>query len=95
MQFELLDTLDKRVQQSWMAKWFLTSDFSQSGTGLFGITILAAQFPQVYSPKMPILISSKFLIKDPNLCHIFVERVFYMNFCPMIYEIVWRKNNYC
>jgi hypothetical protein len=55
---------------------------------LFGIIILVARFPQVYSPKIPNLISSKFLIKDLSLCHIFVERVFYTKFCPMIYEIV-------
>jgi len=67
-QFELLDTLDQGVQQSSMAKSFLTSNFLQCRTGLFGITILAAQFPQVYSPKIPIGISSKsFLIKHLNL----------------------------
>jgi hypothetical protein len=67
-QFELLDTLDKGVQQSSMAKSFLTSDFLQCGIGLFGITILAAQFPQFYSPKM-LGISRKFIfITHPNMC---------------------------
>jgi hypothetical protein len=68
-QFEQLDTLDKGVQQSSMEKSFLTLKFLQCGTGLLGITILMAQFPQVYSPKIPIGISRKFfLIKHPNLC---------------------------
>jgi hypothetical protein len=67
-QFELLDTLDKGVQQSSMAKSFLTLDSLQCGTGLLGIIILVAQFPQLYSPKTPIGISRKvFLIKHPNL----------------------------
>jgi hypothetical protein len=48
-QFELLDTLDKGVQQSSMAKLFLTLNFLQCGIGLLGITILVAQFPQLYS----------------------------------------------
>jgi hypothetical protein len=56
-----------------MAKSFLTLDFLQCGTGLLGITILVAQFPQVYSPKIPIGISRKFfLIKHPNLCQYFL-----------------------
>ncbi len=59
-QFELLDTLDKGVQQSSMAKSFLTLDSLQCGTGLFGITILVAQFPQLYFPKIPVGISRKF-----------------------------------
>jgi hypothetical protein len=46
-QFELLDTLDKGVQESSMAKSFLTLDFLQCGTGLLGITILVAQFPHI------------------------------------------------
>ncbi len=72
-QFELLDTLDKGVQQSSMAKSFLTLDSLQCGTGLLGITILVAQFPQVYSPKIPIGISRKFfLIKHPNLDQLFL-----------------------
>jgi hypothetical protein len=67
-QFELLDTLDKGVQQSLMAKSFLTLNSLPCGTGLLGITILVAQFPQLYSPKIPIGISRKFfLIKHPNL----------------------------
>jgi hypothetical protein len=71
--FELLDTLGKGVQQSSMTKSFLTSDFLQCGIGLFGITILAAQFPQLYSPKIPIGILRKFfLIKHPNLCQYFL-----------------------
>jgi hypothetical protein len=65
-QFELFDTLDNGVQQSSMEKSFLTLDSLQCGTGLLGITILVAQFPQLYSPK--IRISRKFfLIKHPNL----------------------------
>jgi hypothetical protein len=72
-QLELLDTLDKGVQQSSMAKSFLTLDSLQCGTGLLGITILVAQFPQVYSPKIPIGISRKFfLIKHPNLDQLFL-----------------------
>jgi len=68
-QFELLDTLDKGVQQSSMTKSFLTSNFSQCGIGLFGITILAAQFPQVYFPEIPIGVSHKsFFSKHPNMC---------------------------
>jgi len=67
-QFELLNTLDKGVQQSSMTKSFLTSYSLQCGIGLFGITILPAQFPQVYSPEIPIGISRKsFLIKNFNL----------------------------
>ncbi len=41
-QFELLDNLDKEVQQSLMAKSFLTLHSLQCGTGLLGITILVA-----------------------------------------------------
>jgi hypothetical protein len=68
-QFELLDTLDKRGQQSSMVESFLTLDALQCGTGLLGITILVARFPQLYSPKIPIGISRNFfLIKHPNLC---------------------------
>jgi hypothetical protein len=68
-QFELLHTLDEGVQQSSMTKSFLTSYFLQCGIGLFGITILAAKFPQVYSPKILIGISRKyFFIKHPNMC---------------------------
>jgi hypothetical protein len=67
-QFELLDTLDKGVQQSSMAKSFLTSDFVQCGIGLFGITILAAQFPQVYSPKILGISRKFFFIMHPNMC---------------------------
>jgi hypothetical protein len=83
-QFELLDTLDKGVQQSSMAKSFLTSDFLQCGIGLFGITILAAQFPQVYSPKI-LGISRKFSFyhASQHVPIIFVERLLYMNLCPM------------
>jgi len=67
-QFELLNTLDKRIQQSSMAKLFLTLDSLQCGTSLLGITILMVQFPQLYSPKIPNGISRKFfLIKHPNL----------------------------
>jgi hypothetical protein len=67
-QFELLDTLDKGVQQSSMAKSFLTLDSLQCGIGLLGITILMAQFPQLYSPKIPTGSSCKFfLIKHPDL----------------------------
>jgi len=67
-QFELLDTLDKGVQQSSMAKSFLTLNSLQCGIGLLGITILMAQFPQLYSPKIPNGISHKFfLIKHPDL----------------------------
>jgi hypothetical protein len=52
-----------------MAKSFLTLGFLQCGTGLLGITILVAQFPQVYSPEIPIGILRKFfLIKHPHLC---------------------------
>ncbi len=72
-QFELLDTLDKGVQQSLMAESCLTLDSLQCGTALLGITILVAQFPQLYSPKIPIGISRKFfLIKHPNLCQYFL-----------------------
>jgi hypothetical protein len=68
-QFELLDTLDKGAQQNSMTKSFLTSNILQCEIGLFGITILAAQFPQVYSPEIPIGISRKsFFIKHPNMC---------------------------
>jgi hypothetical protein len=49
-QFELLDTLDKGVQQSSIAKSFLTLDSLQCGKCLLEITILGAQFPQLYSP---------------------------------------------
>jgi len=71
-QFELLDTLDKGVQQSSMAESFLTLDYLQCGTGLLGITILVAQFPQLYSPKIPNGISRKFfLIKHSNLYQFF------------------------
>ncbi len=67
-QFELLDILDKGVQQSSMAKSFLTLDSLQCGTCLLGITILVAQFPQLYSLKILIGISHKFiLVKHPNL----------------------------
>jgi hypothetical protein len=67
-QFELFDTLDNGVQQSSMEKSFLTLDSLKCGTGLLGITILVAQFPQLYSPKIPIGISRKFfLIKHFNL----------------------------
>jgi hypothetical protein len=84
-QFESLDTLDKGVQQSSMTKSFLTSDFLQCGIGLFGITILAAQFPQLYSPKIPIGISRKFFLNQTSqsLPISFVERLLYMNLCPM------------
>jgi len=51
-----------------MAESFLTLNSLQCGTGLFGITILVAQFPQLYFPKLPVGISRKFfLIKHPNL----------------------------
>ncbi len=65
-QFELFDTLDNGIQKSSMEFFFLTLDFLQCGTSLLGITILVAQFPQLYSPKIGI--SHKFfLIKHPNL----------------------------
>jgi hypothetical protein len=85
-QFELLDTLDKRVQQSSMTKLFLTSNFLQCGIGLFGITILAAQFPQVYSPKIPIGISCKSFLSNIPICA--------NNFCRkiVIYEFVSNVN---
>jgi len=77
-QFELLDTLDKGVQQSSVTKSFLTSDFLQCGIGLFGITILAAQFPQVYSPKIPVGISRKsfFYQTSQYVPIIFLERCY-------------------
>jgi len=51
-----------------MAKSFLTLDSLQCGTGLLGITILVALFPQLYFPEIPIGISRKFfLIKHLNL----------------------------
>jgi hypothetical protein len=82
--FKLLDTFDKGVQQSSMAKSFLTLNFLQCGIGLFGITILAAQFPQVYSPKI-LGISSKFSFNHASqyVPIIFVKRLLYMNLCPI------------
>ncbi len=84
-QFELLDNLDKKVQQSLMAKLFLTLDFLQCGTNLLGITILVAQYPQLYSLKIPIGISRKLFLNQTSqsLPIIFVERLLYMNLCPM------------
>ncbi len=79
-QFELLDTLDKGIQQSLRTKLFLTSNFLLCGIGLFGITILAAQFPQVYSPKV-LGISRKLFLNHSSqyVPIIFVERLLYMN----------------
>ncbi len=84
-QFESLDTLDKGVQQSSMTKSFLTSNFLQCGIGLFGITILAAQFPQVYFPKIPIgILRKSFFYQTSQYVPIFfVERLLYLNLCPM------------
>jgi len=56
-----------------MAKLFLTLNFLQCETGLLGITILVAQFPQVYFPKVLIGISRKFfLVKHLNLYQYFL-----------------------
>jgi len=81
-QFELLDSLDKGVQQSSMEKSFLTLNYLQCGTGLLGITILVAQFPQLYSLKIPNGISRKFfLIKNPNLYQFYFLKNCYIRIC--------------
>jgi hypothetical protein len=52
---------------------------------LLGITILVAQYPQLYSLKIPIGISRKLFLNQTSqsLPIIFVERLLYMNLCPM------------